>query len=61
MTANPRFSVWIKSFAVGETRKMPKGTYFHEIQDEGLRRWGYYFTWNRETNEVTRVCQTCLR
>ncbi len=61
MTANPRFSVWIKSFTVGETRKLLKDLTFSELQWKGFKSWGYHFTWNREKKEVTRVCPTCGR
>ena len=53
--------MWIKNFELGETRKIPVSIRFNDIQHEGLKRWGYVFKWDREKNEVTRVCPTCLR
>lgn len=52
---------WIKSFKLGETRKIPKNVLFNDILSEGLRRWGYNFVWNRKEDKVTRVCPTCHR
>ncbi len=53
--------LWIKSFGLGETRKIPANVRFNDILGEGYQRWGYMFKWNREKNEVTRICPTCLR
>ena len=52
-------ATWIKSFKRGETRKLLKGLTFSGLQRKGLHSWGYYFKWNREKDEVTRVCPTC--
>ena len=55
------FSMWIKNFKLGETQKIPASVRFNDIQHEGFERWGYMFKWNREKNEVTRICPQCLR